>query len=66
MNEYLHYFFATRNIRALAALGQLTLVIPHCRTDQISRSFLSAAGCLGSLLPSGMFSGSTLSFLRSL
>ena len=43
MNEYLHYVVAARNIRASAALGELGLVIPHCKTDQFSRSFLTAA-----------------------
>ena len=36
-------FLAARNARALAALGELSLVIPRCRTEQVSRSFLPAA-----------------------
>ena len=33
-NEYLTHFVAARNTRASAALGELTLAIPHCRTYQ--------------------------------
>ena len=43
MNEYLNNFVAARNTRASAALGELALLIPRCRTDQFSRSFLAAA-----------------------
>ena len=43
MNEYLNHFVAPRNTRALAALGELVLVISRCRTDQFSQSFLPAA-----------------------
>ena len=42
MNEHLNYFVtAAHSTRASAALGKLVLTI--CRTDQVSRSFLSAA-----------------------
>ena len=43
MNEYLNQFVAARNTRALAALGELALTIPRCRTGQFNRSFLPAA-----------------------
>ena len=33
IHEYQNHFVAARNVRALAALGDLTLVIPCCRTD---------------------------------
>ena len=46
MNEYLHYFIATRSTRASDSLGELDLAIPGCRTDQFCRSFLPAAGRL--------------------
>ena len=62
---YLHHFVADRITRALVALGNLGLVIPRCRTDQFSRSFLSAGVRLWNLLTSGIFSGCTLSFLRA-
>ena len=45
-HEYLHHFFAARNIRASAALCELALVIPRCGTYQFSRSFLPVAVCL--------------------
>ena len=65
MNENLHHFVTTRNTTASAALGEITFVIPHCRTEQISRSFLPTAGCMWYLLPLGVFSGCTLSFFQS-
>ena len=43
MNEYLKHFVAARNNRVSAALGELALVIPPCRTDQFSRLFLHAS-----------------------
>ena len=46
MNEYRNRFVAARNTRASASLGELALVISRCRTDQFSRSFLSAATLL--------------------
>ena len=61
MHEYLHNFVAARNTSTLAALGELALVIPRCRTDQIGRSFLPAAVHPWNLLPSSVFSGGTLS-----
>ena len=42
MNEYLNHFVVARNTRASAALSELALVIPRCRTDQFSRPFLPA------------------------
>ena len=42
MNEYLNHFLAVLNTRASSPLGELVLVIPRCRTDQFSRSFLPA------------------------
>ena len=65
MHEYLHHFIATCNARASAALRELALVIPLCRTDYFSRSFLPAAVCLWNLLSTGVFSGGTLRFLKS-
>ena len=37
MNKYLEHFVAARNARTLAALGEMALVISHCRTNQFSR-----------------------------
>ena len=62
MNEYLKHLDATRNTRASAAVGELALVIPFCRTDQFSPSFLSGGVRLCNVLPSGVFSGGTLGF----
>ena len=42
MNEYLNHFVAAHNTGASAALDELALVIPRCRTDQFSLSFLPA------------------------
>ena len=50
LNEYLNNFVAVCNTRASTALGELALVIPRCRTDQFSRSFLSAAVSLWNML----------------
>ena len=36
MNEYLNHLVGARNTRAIAALGELALVILHCRIDQFS------------------------------
>ena len=65
MNEYLNDFIAARNTRTSAALCELLLVIPLCRTGQFSRSFLPAAVPLWNLLQSGVFSADTLSCFRS-
>ena len=65
MNEYLNHFVAARNTRASAALNELALVIPLCRTDQFNRSFLPAAVRLRNLLLSGVFSNGTLSSFKS-
>ena len=43
LHEYLHHFVAALNTRPSAALCELALVIPWCRTDQFSRSFLPVA-----------------------
>ena len=43
MNEHLSHFVAARNTKASAAPGKLALVIPRCRSDQFSLSFLPAA-----------------------
>ena len=43
MDEHLNHLVATRNTRSAVVLGELALVIPGCRTDQFSRSFLPAA-----------------------
>ena len=64
-HEYLHYFVAARNTKASAALDEIALLIPRCRTDQFSQSFLPAAVRLWNLLPSGVFSGGTLSYFKS-
>ena len=40
MHEYLYYFIAARNSRASAAVSELALMIPRCRIDQFSQSFL--------------------------
>ena len=57
-------FFAARNTRTSAALGELVLMIPRCRTDQFSLSFMPAASRLWNLLVS-VFSGRTLSSFNS-
>ena len=59
MNEYLNHFVCE------IALCELALVIQRCRTDQFSQSFLPAALHLWNLLPSGVYSGGTLSFFKS-
>ena len=64
-DKYLHHFVATHNTRASTALGELALVIPCCRTDQFSRSFLPATVLLWNLLPSGVFSKGILSSFKS-
>ena len=64
MKEYLNYFVTAHNTRTLAVLGELSLVIPRCRTDQFSRSSLPPA-CLCNLLLLGRFTGDTLSSLKS-
>ena len=46
MHKYLHHFVVASNTRASTILGELAMVIPRCRTDQFSRSFLPAAVCL--------------------
>ena len=43
MNGYLNYYVVVHNTGALAALGELALVIQRCRIDQLSWSFLTAA-----------------------
>ena len=65
MNEYLKHFVAARNTRASAALGELALIIPRCRTDQFTRSFLPADVRLWNFLRSGVFSGVTLDSFKS-
>ena len=65
MREYLHHFVAVRNTRAAAALSYLALLIPRCRTDKFSLLFLHAVVGLWNLLPSGLFSGGTLSSIKS-
>ena len=64
-NKYLKYLVAVCNARVSAALGELTLVIPCCRTDQFSRSFLSAADSQWNVLSSDVFSGGTLGSFKS-
>ena len=65
-NECLNHFVAARNTRALAALGELVLVISRRRTDQFSRSFLHAVVRLWYLIAPGVFSGGTISSLKAL
>ena len=65
MNEYLNRFVIARNTRALAALGVLALVIPRYKADQFSRSFLPAVVRLSNFLPSGVFTGGSLSSVKS-
>ena len=60
MKEYMKHFVVPRNTGALVALAELTLVIPRCRTDQFSRSYLPAPVRLWDLLPSG-----TLGYFKS-
>ena len=65
MHGYLNHFIAARITRALAALGDLALVNPRCRPNPFSRLFLPSAARLRNLLPSGEFSGGTLSSFKS-
>ena len=65
MNGYLIHFVAARYARRSAALGELALVIPRCRTDHFSRSLLLAAVRLWKWLPSGVLSSGTLSSFKS-
>ena len=65
MHGYLKHFVAARNNRASATLHELPLVIPRCRTDQLSRLFLPAAVSLWNLLPLCVFCGGTLSSFKS-
>ena len=66
INGYLNYFVAVLNSRPFSATRQLAFVIPCCRIDHFSWSFLPDAVRLWILLPSGVFSGCTLNFLRAL
>ena len=43
MKGYLNHFVAARNTRISAAVSEFALVIPCCRIDQFSRSFVPAA-----------------------
>ena len=52
IHKYLHHLVAARNTRAPAALGDLALVIPHCRTAQFLRSFIPPVVRLWNLLSS--------------
>ena len=61
LHEYLHNFAAVYSTIASAALGELALGFPRCRTDQISRSFLPVA----ILLPSDVFGSGTLRTFKS-
>ena len=45
MNECLNHFFAARNTRASAVIGELALVIPRSKTDKFSSVGLSACCC---------------------
>ena len=65
LHEYLRHFVAALNTRASAALCELDLLIPRCRTDQFYRSFLPVAVRLWNLLPSDVFSGSILTYFKS-
>ena len=61
----MNHVVAARNARASAALDELALVIPRCKTDEFSWAFLPAAFCLWTLLPSGVFSGDILTSFKS-
>ena len=65
LHANLNHFVAAHNTRASAALWELALVIPLCSTDKISRSCLPVAVRLWNLLPSDLFSSSTLSSFKS-
>ena len=65
MNDYLNNFDAARNNKASAALGEVALMIPRFRADQLSRLFLPTALRLWNLLQSGVFSIGTLSSFNS-
>ena len=57
MHECIHHVLAARNIRVIAALGELALMSTCSRTDNFSQLFLPVAVRLWNLLPSGVFSG---------
>ena len=70
LHEYLQDFIAAYNTRDSAALCELALVIPRCRTDKFSLSFLPVTVRLLNLLPSlsvckTCFSGGTLRSFKS-
>ena len=65
LHKYLHNFVASPITRASAALGELVLVIPRCRTNQVSRSFFPSAVRLWNLLSLSAFSCGTLSSIKS-
>ena len=58
MSKYLNNFVSARNTKASAALGELDMI------NQFSRSFLPAALCMWNLLPSSVFSGDSLSYMK--
>ena len=47
LHEYLHHFVAARNTRGSAAVCELALLIPRCRIDQFTPSFLPVAVVCG-------------------
>ena len=68
INDYLNHFVAACNALGVSfgdLLWELALVIPCCRTEQFSRSFLSAAVLLSNLLLSGVFNGYVLISFKS-
>ena len=64
MSEYLNHFVTACNTRASAALDELALVIPRCRTDPFSQSFLPAVVRVWNLLPSSVLSSCSLSSFK--
>ena len=65
LNEYMNSFIVTRNTRVTSILGELSLVIPRCGTDQFNRLYLLPAVHLCNLLSSRVFSGDFLSSFKS-
>ena len=59
LHEYLHHFDAACNTKASAALCELALMIPRCRTVQFHWPSLPVSVRLWNLLPSDVLSGGT-------
>ena len=64
INVYLNYLVTARTTKTSAALSVYIFVIPRCRLVNLVRHFCAAVG-VWNLLPSGVFSGGTLTCFKS-